>query len=977
MQAAKGREGVYFGLLGISDKFGAGATEQALDEIVMLLNRSKTMGFSRSFMHFLQIGYFLRKPLIKLTIAIYVLTLILLGSSAFAAFPDALTFGIFGLLLSQAITTTGIMNQIERKGLVKGLLYSFKVLPMVAIGFMSLIYTAFSIGSKKAYNNKADYVATGRRPGRQFLAPFRPTFHLNNRQLYTTAETDLYTALHSPINLGEYAWVVPFVVLTISGIILWNSPAMIWSFFYIMLVISSMIGPFILNPGSTPVTVGFMTWAKNYWFSIKEFFKKIHERKKIREEVDGKIKAMQGKGEFKGLPDYEELQKKREVINEKVNAKRGFIKWAVVLGVIAFIFRHGIPYRWLVYFMLIYQFMRLLDSIVQHRSGSKTVLRRIIEFIDLYLTGTFVMSALLVVGLVTAIVVRIPLYIGWRIRRMMMIKSIGNARYAGWMMGMGILGVYTVNYLVPILLGSVGWTGLLAALVILTVVSSSFFAGVFTESKDTAIKGREMRGKWSPEVKKQIKEDKDDIKKDKKITRRPQIFTPEDFNPEIIQLVKDVTDGKDISDKTFIENKEGEEEAKLFTAFKGADDYIVDQVILARLGRSGAVEEYVEGMLDDAIGAIEENRKKFAITGLARDPEARQEDYFSGMMRRMSDRLKVDFVNEGLQVTKPLRFPKTAQKREEAEKKIKIIWQEGSLQGKTVILIDDIIVLGGNLKKTVRALKEQAKADAVIAIGLIKAPEDVTDDDRNLFAINKTRDAILKYFHHPRQALTYPGVRRFQIETLVKKLEEEKGASAPAHGTPAAAPYGPAKDARRSGEYKGDTVKGELYVKGRKVITDIKSTEGLNHEQKAALEDLFEKVPYLAHAPPKLNIEVTSQWAKTYVPERRVTSIMVSDYWSQTLVIHQFVLDKLIELKQLNLGREYEEFMRFLIGTIDGHEAYHLRGYTEETALKKTLKYFGQLRGVWQATLEVLKNPQLYGIAIHSSFISSLFPVRA
>ncbi|HQL41783.1 MAG TPA: hypothetical protein PLO93_05790, partial [Candidatus Omnitrophota bacterium] len=241
LQAAKARETVFIGLVGISDKFGAGAGEQAVSQIVYRHNRSKVVGFSRSFMHYVaSIGYYLRKPAIVLQNNLYLLTVVLFGMSLFMTFPDELIFGLLGLILSQAITFTGFFQLVLENRLSKAIRKFLIIFPKAAVSYMSLVYTAFSVGMKKAMKNNGDYVKTGRRPGREHMAPFKPlsAIELFDQDGNPTTETKEEiqgqrigdaSDLYAQINLPGFQWVIIAVFTIAGGIFLWQSPSMIWS----------------------------------------------------------------------------------------------------------------------------------------------------------------------------------------------------------------------------------------------------------------------------------------------------------------------------------------------------------------------------------------------------------------------------------------------------------------------------------------------------------------------------------------------------------------------------------------------------------------------------------------------------------------------------------------------------------------------------------------------------------------------------
>ena len=345
MQAAKGREGVYSGLLGISDKFGAGAGEQALSQTLYRLNRSPVIGMARAFNHFVgAIGYFLRKPLVVIQNNFYILTIIFLGLSLFATFPDELVAGLIGLVLSQAITWTGYFQLVLEEGLLKGTIKFMRIFPAAAITYQAAIYGAFSVGVQKAMSNSADYVKTGRRPGRQHETPFKLKLNKEDPE-------DIYYY----VNMKKFSKAISGMILSLMGLILWQSWGSIWSLFPIMMVLSSVAAPFILNPGSTPITVGSGIWLKNQKADTADYFRKI-----------------------------------------------GLRNWLLTTGGImaVIIAAQGIPFQYIFIAGLGYWLVGWILGLKDSKN-----LKTVIDFINLYITGSFVMGLLWGIGIASMLVI--------------------------------------------------------------------------------------------------------------------------------------------------------------------------------------------------------------------------------------------------------------------------------------------------------------------------------------------------------------------------------------------------------------------------------------------------------------------------------------------------------------------------------------------------------------------------------------------
>ena len=167
------------------DKFGAGAAEQAIGQMLEAFYRSDMIGFGRGFMHLIaSIGYFLRKPLVAIGNLLYLVNIMLFGISFYVAFPDELIFGMMGVFLSQAIGIPGYLQVALERGAFNAAVRFIKIWPLLAITYTSILLHAFQVGVKKAYINRADYVATGRRAGRQHMIPFMDTLGMGGKDLF-------------------------------------------------------------------------------------------------------------------------------------------------------------------------------------------------------------------------------------------------------------------------------------------------------------------------------------------------------------------------------------------------------------------------------------------------------------------------------------------------------------------------------------------------------------------------------------------------------------------------------------------------------------------------------------------------------------------------------------------------------------------------------------------------------------------------
>ena len=163
MEAAKAREVSWSGTDGIFRKFGMGAVQQMYGRYVYNLNRSHNFDWSQRLAHFYGgIGYYLRKPIVKWGVFLYLGFMLLMGVSGFAPFANEIFYALLGLLLfSQAITATGYMQEILDKPFWRGTAAFFGTLILMSPFFMAHVFTQ-AVGASLAMAGIAAYVATGR-----------------------------------------------------------------------------------------------------------------------------------------------------------------------------------------------------------------------------------------------------------------------------------------------------------------------------------------------------------------------------------------------------------------------------------------------------------------------------------------------------------------------------------------------------------------------------------------------------------------------------------------------------------------------------------------------------------------------------------------------------------------------------------------------------------------------------------------------
>ncbi|MCM8787505.1 MAG: DUF6531 domain-containing protein, partial [Candidatus Omnitrophica bacterium] len=259
MQAGKAREGSYSGLLGIHMKFAAGNIEQAMSRWIYRFNNSKIVGSSRAFIHFIgATGFYLRKAPIVIIITGYLLILLISCISSFGLLPSQLFLGIVGtVFISFAISFTGYFQIILEKGFVKGTKEFIEMFLGLALVFGSQIYNAYFCGVIEAIKGGAKYIKTGRLWSREHKSPFLPITQ-------EEAEKDPQAKeLYQWINRKGLPWVIIGVLLSVLTIYFKPSLDILWSLPFILIPFFSLLAIFLVNPGATPLVVGWKRWFRN------------------------------------------------------------------------------------------------------------------------------------------------------------------------------------------------------------------------------------------------------------------------------------------------------------------------------------------------------------------------------------------------------------------------------------------------------------------------------------------------------------------------------------------------------------------------------------------------------------------------------------------------------------------------------------------------------------------------------------------
>ena len=251
MRGVKGREGGYYPLLGINEKFIVGAYQRMMTRYLYRFNNNNyVFNFSQRVMYFLfELGYYLKKSFNPAVLLVNSIVVIFIGINLYSAFPSLFTFGIIAMFLSQSIAIPGLVHIVLRKGIIKGLSYIFSIAPWLFIICASMLLNVFSSKTiMKALKGFGSYVRTGRTFSRATL-PLLDTNNINNISVYSLSKNSISLA-------------IILAIIAIASILLVEDFEIIFSVLFMIVPFSSLIASMVVNPIFTPAKVKIKNWKE-------------------------------------------------------------------------------------------------------------------------------------------------------------------------------------------------------------------------------------------------------------------------------------------------------------------------------------------------------------------------------------------------------------------------------------------------------------------------------------------------------------------------------------------------------------------------------------------------------------------------------------------------------------------------------------------------------------------------------------------
>jgi hypothetical protein len=168
LEFGKARELSWVGTDGIFRKFSMGAAQYMLSRFAVWGDkRLGTLEGSANF--YGGVPFYFKETVATVGLLSYIINVMVLGISSFAAIPAALVMTMFGVLIvGQAITANGFTQMALEYGPKKAITTFVKLMPLMAPFFIAHLYT-YQAGFIVGLLGVASYVATGRGFNREHL----------------------------------------------------------------------------------------------------------------------------------------------------------------------------------------------------------------------------------------------------------------------------------------------------------------------------------------------------------------------------------------------------------------------------------------------------------------------------------------------------------------------------------------------------------------------------------------------------------------------------------------------------------------------------------------------------------------------------------------------------------------------------------------------------------------------------------------
>lgn len=244
------------------NKFAEGSAELFVGRQLKRLFASQEVAWYQKMFLFFTLGFYLRKPLVVLTMLAYISLVMVLGVSGFAGFPLLMTFGLLGILFSQVISFTGFGQIMLERGILNGAVKFGLLFPKLLLIFPYYVMV-YCKGLLGGFNGKAAFIVTKK----------SWEIEKSNFQEKIASFYDTKTKI-----------VAVFLVAAAVSCFLWQALPVIYSLLFMWMVFSWLFTPVITAPGVLPTTTGFgpaqykrwaglvLSYLKNEVYGMK-FFK--------------------------------------------------------------------------------------------------------------------------------------------------------------------------------------------------------------------------------------------------------------------------------------------------------------------------------------------------------------------------------------------------------------------------------------------------------------------------------------------------------------------------------------------------------------------------------------------------------------------------------------------------------------------------------------------------------------------------------
>jgi phosphoenolpyruvate-protein kinase (PTS system EI component)/phosphotransferase system HPr-like phosphotransfer protein len=322
MQLGKAREVSVMNASVPFQKFAAGGVEMGINRQLEKLFKSREFSWYQKLTLFMTLCFYYKKYLVFIALPLYLVNVVFLGISGFSAFPLGVTLAFVGVWFSQMISFSGIGQKMLEKGILRGLMDYLGLIPTmlllsyllrslgVTLGLSPLAFYAAMMAT--VFITSAAYWYNNVKAGKQAILPemfglmpklimvfigYVPLYAIGvlngllgaakfvlTKKDWELAKKAYSENVYNVVTSGKESYKLQiriasvFLGLTTVGMYLFQSPALLFSFFAVTSIFFWMYSTIITMTGVMPATTGlkglsgWKQWSRNLKNSWKELY---------------------------------------------------------------------------------------------------------------------------------------------------------------------------------------------------------------------------------------------------------------------------------------------------------------------------------------------------------------------------------------------------------------------------------------------------------------------------------------------------------------------------------------------------------------------------------------------------------------------------------------------------------------------------------------------------------------------------------